>query len=115
MPRITLTKTTSPGPYPAAGVAVTMTAADTTNKEQIALTGRELIVIQNTGAGSRSYTITSIADSRGRTGTIAAQSIAAGAIHVIGPFALDGWLQADGMLYIEASHAEVKWGVITLP
>lgn len=115
MPRVTLTKTNSPGPYPTAGVAVTMTAADTVNKEQFALTGREIVLVHNTGASSRTYTITSIADKQGRTGDITTQTIAAGAIHVLGPFGLEGWQQTDGNLYIEANNTEVKWGIINLP
>jgi len=115
MARQTLTKTTSPGPNPAAGVAVTMTAVDTTNHEQVALTGRELILIHNTGGSSYTYTITSVADPYGRTGHITTQTIAAGAIHVLGPLSLEGWRQTDGMLYLEASNTAVKIGVISLP
>lgn len=115
MPRVTLTRTNSPGPNPAAGVAVTMTAADTVNKEQFALTGREILIVHNTGASSRTYTITSVADPFGRLGDITAQTIAAGAIHTIGPFSLAGWQQTGGYLYLEASNAEVKFGVIALP
>lgn len=116
MARQTLTKTSSPGPNPTAGVAVTMTAADTVNKEQFALTGREVLIIHNTGASAYTYTITSVADpTYSRTGHITAQSIAAGAIHTIGPLGLDGWRQTDGYLYLEASNAAVKYGVITLP
>jgi len=115
MARQTLTKSNSPGPYPTAGVAVTMTAADTSNKEQFALTGREVVIVHNTGATGRTYTITSTADKAGRTGDITTQAIAAGAIHTIGPFALEGWQQSGGWLYLEASNAEVKFGVIQLP
>lgn len=115
MARQTLARTNSPGPNPTAGVAVTMTAADTTNKEQLALTGREVLIVHNTGASSRTYTVTSVADPYGRTGDITAQTILAGAIHTVGPFGLLGWQQTGGYLYVEASHAEVKFGVIALP
>lgn len=115
MPRVTLTRTNSPGPNPSAGVAVTMTAADTSNKEQFALTGREILLVHNTGASSYTYTITSVADPYGRTGDITTQSIAAGAIHTLGPFGLAGWQQTDGRLYLEASNTAVKFGVVALP
>lgn len=115
MPRQTLTKSNSPGPNPTAGVVVTMTAADTTNKEQFALTGREVLIIQNTGASSYTYTITSVADPYGRLGDITTQSIAAGAIHTVGPFGLAGWQQTGGYLYLEASNTAVKFGVVALP
>lgn len=114
MARQTLTKTASPNPNPTAGVAVTMTAADTTNFEQFAWSGRDILLIQNTGGSSYTYTITSIADPFGRTGNITTQSIAAGAIHVLGPLSLEGWRQTDGMLYLEASNTAVKVGVITV-
>lgn len=115
MPRQTLTKSNSPGPNPTAGVVVTMTAADTTNKEQFALTGREIVIVHNTGASSYTYTITSVADPFGRLGNITAQTILAGAIHTVGPFGLPGWQQTDGTLHLEASNAAVKFGVIALP
>lgn len=115
MARQTLTKSNSPGPNPTAGVVVTMTAADTTNNEQFALTGREVLIIHNTGASSYTYTITSVADPYGRLGDITTQSIAAGAIHTVGPFGLAGWQQTGGYLYLEASNTAVKFGVIALP
>ena len=65
MARVTLTKSSSPGPNPTAGVAVTMTAADTTNFEQFTLTGREVLIVHNTGGSSYTYTITSTADPYG--------------------------------------------------
>jgi hypothetical protein len=115
MPRQTLARTSSPGPNPAAGVAVTFTAADVTEKEKLALTGREIVLVHNTGASSRTYTITSTEDPFGRTKDISAVSIAAGAIHTVGPFGLAGWAQTDGSLYLEANNAEVKFAVVALP
>lgn len=115
MPRTTLPKVSSPGPYPTSVQAVTMTAADVTNKNQVLLTGREIVLIQNTDTVARTVTITSTPDPQGRSGDITAASVAAGAIAVVGPFGLPGWIQPDGYLYLEASNAAVKFGVITLP
>lgn len=119
MPRVTLTKTVAPGRHPAAGVAVTETAADTVNKEQFVYTGNEILIIHNTGVGARTYTITSVAADAlgGRLKDITAQSIAAGAIHVIGRLADVGWQTAvsgQQMVFLEGSHAEVKFGVVTI-
>lgn len=115
MARTALTKTAVPSPYGGAGVAVTMTAADTTNKNKFPLTGREIVIAQNTGASSRTVTITSVDDRYGRSEDIAAEAIAAGAIRVYGPgLAIEGWQQADGSLYLEANHAEVKFGILQL-
>ena len=115
MPRVTLTKTTAPGAYSGASVAVTMTAADAVNFEQFTCTGRELVIIHNTGAGARTWTATSVDDSYGRSENITTESIAAGAIRVWGPVALEGWVQTNGYVYLQAEHAEVKFGIITLP
>lgn len=54
-------------------------------------------------------------DQYGRSGDIAAYSLAAGDIAVFGPFKRDGWVQADGNIYLQASNVAVKFGVITLP
>lgn len=115
MARQTLTKTTAPSPNPTAGTAVTFTACNLTDKEQFALTGRELILVKNDDAASQTYTINTVADPYGRTKDITANSIAAGAIHVVGPIGLIGWQQTDGNLYLEASDTDVKFAVITLP
>jgi len=115
MARTVLTVTNVPSPYAGASAAVTMTAADTTNKNSFPLTGREIVIAQNTGASSRTVTITSVDDRYGRSEDIAAESIAAGAIQVYGPgLALEGWQQTDGSLYLEANHAEVKFGILRL-
>lgn len=116
MARTALTKTTVPSPYAGASTAVTMTAADTTNQNSFPLTGREIVIAHNTGASSRTVTITSVDDRYGRQENIAAESIAAGAIRVYGPgLALEGWQQTDGSLYLEANHAEVKFGILVIP
>jgi hypothetical protein len=114
MPRVTLTKTNAPGAYAGTSTAVTLTAADTTNKEQFSLTGRELLLIHNTGGSAYTWTATSVDDRLGRSENVAAESIAAGAIRVFGPIALEGWQQTDGNIYIEASNAAVQFGVIVI-
>ena len=121
MPRATLTKVTAPGnnpvlPITANAVDLPMTAANAANKEQFVASGKDLIIAFNSGAGARTVTITSVADPKNnRTGDITTYSIGAGEYAVFGPFNREGWMQSDGYIYIEAEHAEVKWGVITLP
>lgn len=107
--------TAIPNPYAAEGVAITMTAADPSNKSQIVATGREIVIAHNTGALARTVTITSVADPYGRTKDITAESIAPGALRVYGAgLEITGWQQTDGKLYFEANHAEVKFGVLRL-
>lgn len=119
MVRTVLTKTVALGGSGAGialtGVAVTMTAGDAGNGNSFVHTGRELIIARNSGAGARTITLTSVRDTLGRLGTITAESIAAGAIRVFGPFPTPGWQQADGSFYIDVEHAEVLLGIIVLP
>jgi hypothetical protein len=92
-----------------------MTAASVANKEQVALTGNELVIAHNTGAvDAHTITISSVIDDMGRTGDVAAYSLAAGEYAVFGPFGTEGWRQSDAKLYFEANHAEVKFGVVKL-
>lgn len=115
MARTALTTTAVPNPYAAAGVAITFTAADTANQNQVVLTGREIVVAHNTGATPHTVTITSSADPYNRTKDITAEAIAAGELRVYGAgMALAGWQQTDGKLYLEANHAEVKFGILKL-
>lgn len=115
MARAALTATAVPNPYAATGTLIAWGAADTSNKNQIVLTGRELVIAWNSGATSRTVTVTSVADRYGRTKDIAAQAIAPGE-HIVYACGLspEGWQQADGNLYLEATHAEVKFGVLKL-
>ena len=113
MPRVSIARTARDDRYPSAGRVVTMTAADTVNKEQTVLTGSEIIIAHNAGATPRNVTITSVADPRtGRVGHITSDPIAAGAIKAYGPLGLAGWRQGDGTVYFEADHADVKFGVL---
>lgn len=116
MPRTTLTKTTVPAsPYTGAGAAITMTAADVANKNQFAASGNDLVIAHNSGASPATITITSAEDPYGRTEDITTEAIAAGAIRVFNLRALPGWRQSDGYIYLEASAADVKFGVLALP
>ena len=101
--------------YSANAADLTMTAADVSNYEEVALTGAEIIIAHNTGASAYTITISSVADAQGRTGDIAAYSLGAGEYAVFGPFGTEGWLQSDGKLYFQASDAAVKFGVVRLP
>ena len=119
MARTTLTKTTALGPYgdySAANAAdLAMAAADTTNYNQFVASSRDLVIAHNTGGSAYTVTITSSDDPYGRTGDVAAYSLGAGEYAVFGPFKRPGWVQADGYVYLQASNAAVKFGVVALP
>jgi predicted secreted hydrolase len=120
MTRTILTKTTAPGGYPslqpaANSLDITFTAADVGNDNRFVASGKDLILAWNTGAQAYTVTLTSIEDEKKRTGNIAAYSIGAGEIAVIGPVPNDGWLQSDGYIWLSASNALIFFAVIALP
>jgi len=101
--------------YTAGAADVTMTAADAANYEEVAFTGKQIIIAHNTGVGACTVTVTSVVDDQGRTGDVSAYSLAADDYAVFGPFGLEGWRSSGGKLYFQASAADVKFGVVTLP
>lgn len=117
MARTDLTKKTALGAYgsyTANAADLPMAAADVANKNQFVANGNDLVIAHNTGAGAHTITVTSSPDPFRRTGDIAAYSLGAGEYAVFGPFAITGWIQSDGKIYLEADHAEVKFGVVAL-
>jgi hypothetical protein len=118
MPRTNLTKTVAQGAYGAYGADaadLTMAAADVANMNQFTAQGNDLVVAHNTGASPYTVTITSSPDPYGRTKDITTYSLAAGEYAVFGPFGMTGWVQSDGKVYLQASNASVKLGVVALP
>ncbi len=91
-------------------------AADTVNKEEVVLTGKELLLVRNAdGAGAHPITITSVNDEFGRTGNVASYSIGISEFAMFGPFKQPGWRQTDGKLYFEADNVNIEFAVIRLP
>src|SRR6476660_1851250 len=115
MARALLAATALLGSQASAGVAITYTTGDAINGHKLTSTGKEVLIAKNTGAVARTVTVTSAPDQMGRTKDIAAESIAAGAERVFGPFSQLGWQQTDGTIYVDVSHAEVLLAVLTLP
>jgi hypothetical protein len=118
MARTTLVKTAAKGPFPALPISadsldLTLAAADVANKNQFLPSGNDLLVMQNSGASAYTVTITSAADAQNRTGDVATYSLAAGDIAVFLIKSI-GWTQTDGYVYLEASNAAVKFGVVAL-
>lgn len=120
MPRTTLTRTTPLGPYPSLPVSalaldITMTAADTSNLNQFVLDGPCLLIVQNTAGVSGTFTLTSVADDKNRTGDIATYAVAA--TTGLSVFKIDqttGWRQSDGYMYLQGSASTIKFGIIRL-
>lgn len=108
-----INKQTAPGFWSTTGLAVTMTAADVGAGNETAAVNDMLLVVHNTGASQRTYTITSAADQYGRTGNVAAQTIDAGVIRVH-RLTMHGWADSNAKYNFSANHAEVKFGLVTL-
>lgn len=115
MARTALTKTIATGKYPTAGVNCPFAIWDATNGNQFVATGKDIIIVFNTDTASHTYTIHSVADDKGRSGDITAQTLAAGLHHIIGPLPIDAWAQTGGVITLDASDATVKFAVIQLP
>lgn len=117
MPRTALTKTTGTTPYPTAGVPVTWNTADVVSGNAYPMTGHELVLVRNAHATDpKTVTIGAVACSHGRSGAITALSIVAGVTKMFGPFKRkEGWVQTDGMMYIDGESTDIKIAVVMMP
>jgi hypothetical protein len=116
--------TTPPGrvfatPLTALSAALVFTPADVANGNSFVSTGRELILVMNTGAAPGTVTINSVADPTARTGDVTAYSLPIGSVTpqfaVHGPLPLAGWAQADGTVHLQGSAATVWFCIVRLP
>lgn len=128
MARTTLNKTTLNSAYPT--LPITALSADISfqaasgssgsNGNQFAWgdAARLLVLAINTGITGRTVTITSKVDPFNRTGDITAYAVAIGALAspICSAWIIErqGFYQADGMLYLEANHAEIKFAAIAI-
>jgi hypothetical protein len=90
-------------------------AGDDVDGNDVDCTGNDLVVVVNTDVGAQTVTFTAAPDEFGRTGSIAAYSLAAGETAIFGPFPTSGWRQSDSKLYIDVSDATVELGVLRIP
>lgn len=115
MPRTLLPKTTLAGSYPGGSVTPTFTAADVDNGNQFIATGKELLLVRNVGATTRSITLNSASDNYGREADIT-ETVAAGAYKLFGPFQLNGWAQPSTYAFeLNATHVDVQIAVLVIP
>jgi hypothetical protein len=117
MTRTQLTAEQPVGPYPgtveAGALALTWTACDPTNFNACALTGNEVLLLQNTGDAAATVTIHSVPDPEQRTDDISDYSIPAGDFISFSFLAgTSGWLQSDGNFYFDASAASVLAAIL---
>jgi hypothetical protein len=117
MPRTNLTRTKLAifdGVAAANEFRVPGTAGDVSNNMAFDWTGREQIILTVSGVTARTVTIPSVPVA-GRSGDITTYSVAAGEVHIIPPFVSKGWVQADGKVYLDPSHAELVVRVVQIP
>lgn len=105
------------GVYPALPLTAnsadfTFGAVDLTDGGEFVSDGTELILVQNTDAGTATFTIESVADGRRRTGSITAYSMGTGefaCFHVGG----EGWVSpTTGKITVKVSDVQVLVAVI---
>lgn len=109
------------GPFAAitAGSAdYTMAAGDATNGNTFVVTGREILILQNTsGAAAYYVTITSVDDEKGRSEDITEYSLANDDFVVFGVGLTNskGWKSAAGLIRIDVENTSVLVAVLRLP
>lgn len=115
MARTSITPITAAGSYATAPVQITFTAADIANFNQAVMSGKDLLLINNTDVGAQTVTVNSVSDPYSRTGDITAFSMATGTFYMVGPLFKLGWAQSGGVLFFQGSTATVKFALIQIP
>lgn len=85
--------------------------ADTGDGNKAAAGGRDLLIIENTGAGAHNVSVTAVGSP---ATSISNYSVGANKIARLGPFPAKGWKFSDG-LHINGAHAELLLTVLSLP
>ena len=114
MARTRLTVLEAPKTHPGGSVELAFTAHDIVNENDFLTTGREVLLIKSTDAGSQDCVITSAPDSYGRTQDLTV-SVDAGETEAVWFSTRDGWMQADGAIYLDCTVATLAYAVIRLP
>jgi hypothetical protein len=109
------------GPYQttvgSGALAITFTAADTTNGNSFPMTGHEVLIVYNTDSSAHTITINSVADQLGRTNDITSYSVAATS-HAAFNFrnGITGWQQpSDLTVHLQANSADIEFAILQLP
>lgn len=107
------------GPYvtgqPTAGTLnYTYAACDATNGNSFVVTGREVLLVQNTSTMTAyTFTISSVADNLGRTNDVTSYSVAASAFAAFNfRGGTSGWEQSDGTVHLSCSNAALSFAVL---
>ena len=119
MLRTPLTSQTPKGPYPgtvgAGDLAITWAAGDAVNFNDIAATGRELLLVRNDNIAAQTFSIISSADPFKRTGDITDYSVPASGYAAFLLGALIGWIQTDRKFHINPSSVDLNFAILRIP
>lgn len=114
MARTELTAAAVPKSHPGGSIVYSWTVADTTDQNAVALSAREVLLLKNTGASPQDVTISSTPDPYGREGDLVI-TVPAGEEHALTFLTRDGWMQTDGMLYLDCASVDISYAVLRLP
>jgi len=116
MARTVITSEVMPTNTPLALEDLTFTAADTSNGNAFAYTGRDALIVWNSHASTTyTFTPTSVAiNGRQDPKNGVAQNLTAGQFMLVN-YRGEGWKQSDGNVYIDANNAAIKFCPIVLP
>lgn len=99
-------------PITAGSLAITFAACDAVNGNSFTATGREILLINNSGGSAYTFTVTSVADNLNRLDTsLTSYSVAAGAYAAVQMKQLTGWAQS-GAIDLTCSNASIKYAVV---
>ena len=116
MARTDITPLTIPTRWATTPLEITPVAADVGNGNSFTLSGDEILITYNSSADTDYYvTIDSVADTFGRESHITQFDIPFGDYYAFPRFAVEGWIQSDGKLYIDCENAAILLMVIRLP
>ncbi|RTL42749.1 MAG: hypothetical protein EKK48_12250 [Candidatus Melainabacteria bacterium] len=91
------------------------TAADTSNGNSFTVTGREMLLVENTDDDTAyTFTVASAPDRLLRTADIVNYSLNFGEKALLGPFPMEGW-NNSGKVNLNASNAAIKFLPFRIP
>jgi len=95
-----------------AGALALAFASDPANGDQFQILGTEILLAQNTDTVAHTFSVNSTPDRIGRVADLQNYSVPAGLVVAIQFAVLDGWVQSDGNVYLQSSHATLKFAVV---
>lgn len=97
----------------AGSLTLTFTACDASNGNSFPWTGKDVLLVQNSGGSAYTFSISPVADQYGGTNTnFATYSVAAGGVAAVEMKFNQGWTQSTGTINLACSNAAIKYAVL---